>query len=200
MPKTPTHEGTKYRPEIQITYDVEGASYTTWTYDVSRRYRPSGSGPDEIAERFVAGEEYACWYDPADPRNCVLVRGDHAWVWLVMAVPASFIVIGIGGLLWRVFHWGKSAERRAAMVQRVQPDELFATNGHAQPKFPGVPDAGNISNSPGTRLKYRLPVDVSPAWMLFGSTVACVVWNGIAWTLRGGGRARASRRAGPTGF
>ncbi len=175
-------EGTRYRPEIQITYEVEGASYTTWTYDVSRRYLVEREQAEAITRRFVTGKNYTCWYDPTDPRTCVLVRGDHLWVWLVMAVPASFIAIGIGGLLWRLFHWGKSAERRAALVQRVQPDELFATGGRAEVKFPSVPDAGNISSSPGTRLKYRLPIEVSPAWVLFGTTVACAIWNGIAWT------------------
>ena len=174
-------DGTTYRPEIQITYEVEGTSYTTETYDVSWRYTPGKEHARAILDRFELGKEYPCWYDPADPRVCVLVRGDNPWVWLLLVIPVSFLVIGGFGLLWRVFHWGKSAERRAAMVQRVQPEELFGTNGHRPPRLPGVPDGSNITNSPGTKLSYRLPVDVSAAWGLFGWALACAFWNGIVW-------------------
>ena len=45
--------------------------------------------------------------------------------WLVFTVPLPFIVIGAGGLIYTVFRWGKSAERRAASARRTAERDLF---------------------------------------------------------------------------
>jgi hypothetical protein len=38
-----------------------------------------------------------------------------------------------------------------------------------------------MTNSPGTRLRFRLPMASSPGWALFGMLAFCVVLNGFAW-------------------
>ncbi|OHB68171.1 MAG: hypothetical protein A2V70_19695, partial [Planctomycetes bacterium RBG_13_63_9] len=80
---------------------------------------------------------------------------------------------------YRLLHWGKSAERRAAMLQRRQQRDLFGTNGAAARKFPSIPNGIDIINSPGIKLKYRLPIAKSPGWVLFGALLTCLFWNGI---------------------
>ncbi len=172
-------EGTRYRPEIKIRYQIDGQTYVRWTYDISMSYSSGRSDKQAILSQFTVDEknpkEYRCWYDPADPSVAVLVRGYTWWIWLVFIVPVSFIVISGGGFVYSVLHWGKSAERCAAMTRR----DLFNTNNEPQRKFPNIPDCADITNSPGTRLKFRLPIASSPAWILFGVLMACLLWNGI---------------------
>lgn len=43
--------------------------------------------------------------------------------------------------------------------------------------FPAVPSAKEIMNSPGVRLKYRLPLDYSPLWGMSVLGAACLIWN-----------------------
>ncbi len=190
-------DGTLYRAQFEIRYEVDGEVHFAETYDIATaRDFPSSYSSDrqameELLGRFVvsrrvnetfhekAPREYPCWYDPADPSVAVLVRGMSAWIWLVLIVPASFIVIGGGGLIYRMLRWGKSAERRSAMAQRARRRDVFGQNGESAGKFPNIPHGADITNSPGTRLKFRLPIATSPGWALFGVLIACLFWNGI---------------------
>jgi hypothetical protein len=101
----------------------------------------------------------------------------------VFTVPASFVVIGAGGLLYTLLRWGKSAERRAALTQRVQESDLFGGNGRDERLYPFVPPGADMTNSPGTRLKFRLPMAASPGWAMFGALALCLVVNGIVSVL-----------------
>jgi hypothetical protein len=178
-----------YRPEIKIEYVIGDETYVAWTYDLAvalnaaSSYSSDKEGTQEVLDGFVVDHQdprkYPCWYDSADPRVVVLARGYRWWIWLVPVVPASFLLIGGGGLLYAVLHWGKSAERRAAITRRAQQRDLFGANGRGRFQFPYVPDGADIVNSPGTTLRFRLPMATSPGWALFGFLLACVVWNGI---------------------
>jgi len=172
-------DGTLYRPEVRIEYEVGGETYRIWTFDVHMAYSSGRDDKETALEPFVVGQQRSCWYNPADPSEAVLVRQASWWIWLVMLVPVSFIVIGGGGFIYRLLHWGKSAEHRAVMAQRVQPHDLFGANGGSSREFPNIPDGADITNSPGTRLKFRLPIAQSPGWVLFGVLLACLFWNGI---------------------
>ena len=96
----------------------------------------------------------------------------------MLFVPVAFIVIGAGGLVYSLLHWGKSAERRSAMSQHAQDRDLFG-GSVAEQEFPNVPRRTDITNSPGTKLRYRLPIDTSPGWALFGTLFGCIIWNGL---------------------
>ena len=178
-------EGVLYRPEIEIEYHVEGERYRKWTYDIAtaRDLRSSYSSDEQrqraVIDSFKRDESRPCWYDPNDPNVAVLVRGYSWWVWLVFVVPVSFIVIGLGGFLCSVLHWGKSAEHRAALAQQASEYESFEFNGRRRPKFPNVPDDTDVANNPGNTLEFRLPIGTSPGWALFGMLLACLFWNGI---------------------
>ncbi len=170
-------------PEIHIKYRAEGKDYVIWTYDIHGAYSGGLAGKQAILDQFVVDKEnpktYDCWYDPLDPQNAVLVRGYQWWVWLAFLLPISFLAIGGGGMIYRVLHWGKSAERRAVMAQRTQGRNLLSANGAQRTEFPNIPDDSNITNSPGTRLRYRLPIGTSPGWALFGILLVCVFWNAV---------------------
>jgi hypothetical protein len=176
--------GRVYRPEIKIRYEVDGRAYTTWTHDIatardmSESYTSDRAAAEAVRDQFSVGAQYLCWYDPTDPIVAVVSRGYPWWVWVAMVVPSLFVLVGGGGLLYAGLTWGKSAERRAALAQRTTGSELLRGNGHCDPDFPTVPAGGDIINSPGTRLKYRLPVGTSPGWALLGLTALTILWNG----------------------
>jgi len=181
-------EGPLYRPEIKIEYEVGGEIHRHWHYDIHRTYSNNLSEAQAICDSFdlydaAKDNRYPCWYDPADPYVAVLVRGYGWWIWLVLTVPVSFVAIGAGGLIYAMLRWGKSAERRAALMRRAADRDFFGAAGHASKSYPGVPQGADMTNSPGTRLRFRLPMDGSPGWALFGALAFCIVWNGIVAAL-----------------
>ena len=180
--ETQGEDGTLYRPVIQIKYEVKGAVHQIWTYDIHslrETYSSGRAGKEAILDRFTAGEEYPCWHNPANPEEAVLERGYSWWAWLILIVPVSFILVGGGGLVYGMFRWGKSAERRAAIARRAANLDPFDVNGRAATDFPNVPKGTDIINSPGTTLAFRLPVGTSPAWAVLAALLVCLFWNGI---------------------
>ncbi len=182
-------EGPLYRPEIKIQYEVGGVEYKDfhyniyWHCDARRTYSSNRASVQAALDRFelysASHKTYSCWYDPANPSVAVLVRDYSLVSWLAFTVPVSFIIIGVGGLVHVLLHWGKSAERRALMAQRVGRRDLFAARGEGRQPFPTVPLGADITNSPGTKLQFRLPMANSPGWAVFGTLAFCIAWNGI---------------------
>lgn len=171
--------GAIYRPEIQIEYEINGETYRIWTYDISQAHSSGRDEKQAVVNRFEVGKRYVCWFDPADPSTAVVVRGYSWWLWLVLIVPISFILIGGGGCIHAALHWGKSAERSAAITRRTSQLELFDRGTRKQADYPNIPTAADMLNSPGTTLAFRLPIGTSPAWALFAALLACLFWNGI---------------------
>ncbi len=174
-----TPEGTLFRPEIRIEYEVGGATYVVRTYDIRQAFSAGEDDKQAILDRFVVGQEYPCWYDPADPKVAVLVRGYSWWFWLTLLVPASFVLTGGGGLVYALLTWGKSAERRAAPAGQAGRPEPPRSRKRAKPQHPSVPSPANITNSPGTELAYRLPVAASTGLRLIVWLTATLGWNGM---------------------
>lgn len=154
----------RVRPEVQIQYEVDGASYTTWTYDVARVEAGAADAVQAMLDRFQPGQDYPCWYDPEDHERAVVVRR-YSWAaWSMLLLPLSLVIAGGGGLAITLLNWGKSAERRAALAQRTLNLELFEPAVAGTRQFPTLPVDHHLTNSPGTTLKYRLPMDVAPKW------------------------------------
>jgi hypothetical protein len=66
------------------------------------------------------------------------------------------------------------------MSQRAGEHDPFATDA-GQRTYPFVPQGADMTNSPGTRLRFRLPMASSPGWALFGTLAFCVIWNAAVW-------------------
>ncbi len=103
--------------------------------------------------------------------------------WLTLMVLLSFVIIGGGGVILAALHLGVSAERRSAISQKASNIDLLNSEFPSSVEFPSVPRDINLTNSPGTRLKYRLPVVQLPEWTLTGTAVFTLVWIGIAVVL-----------------
>jgi hypothetical protein len=172
-------DGGLYRPDVRIQYTVNGEKHIVWTYSIRGRDWASRAEVEPILRTLEPGAEYACWYDPADPSVAVLVQTYSWWSWLTLAIPGSFILIGIGGVVHSLMTWGKSAERRSAIAQRAAQIAPFDPSRRAATDLPYVPRPASVTDSPGTTLTYRLPSVAASGWKLFGGAVACVGWNGI---------------------
>lgn len=178
-----------YGSQIRIEYEVDGQKKTTWTHGIASVYSKDSNNSKDSGEeqgnvdRFEVGETYVCWYDPHNPKTAVLVKGFSWFGLLVGLIPLSFLLIGGGGLIYGMFHWGKSAERRAAIALRTQlrRDRLLRKSGLAAEgnHLPSVPRGVTMASSPGNTYPFRLPVSVLPAWKLLGMLAVCLIWNGI---------------------
>ncbi len=97
--------------------------------------------------------------------------------WVMVLVVSSFMLLGSGGVLLTLFHAGASPERRSALVKRAAQIDLRAESGTRRPRLPNVPSDANFINSPGVKLRYRLPVAQSSSWRLVLAGVFCSIWN-----------------------
>lgn len=153
-----------FRPEVLIQYQADGVNYEAWTYDVARVDSGSMAEVQGMLDRFRPGSEYPCWYDPKDPDQVVLVR-HYSWsAWLMTILPLSLVAVGGAGFAITLLNWGKSAERRAVLAQKRLNLELFEPATAVNRLYPTLPADSNLTNSPGTTLKYRLPLDVARKW------------------------------------
>lgn len=168
----------KYRPEIRVRYEAGGRDYEGVAYDALGVYSVDESEVRRVLDRFEEGRTYPGWYDPQEPESIVLRRG-YSWVaWIVPLLPASFVAVGVGGLIFQFLTWGKSQEHRS-MLDRAGA-EMFDEYGGATTRYPTVPDDYDATNSPGTTLQYRVPPLPQPeSWLLWG---LAVLWNvATAW-------------------
>ena len=170
-------DGVRVLARIDVEYQVDGRTYHHLTYDIAHIPSATREQVQAKLELFQVGEHYPCWYDPMDRDRVVLVRGYSGWLYLVLLVPISFIAISTRRLVLLWLNWGTSAERRAAMTKRAAEFDLF--EGRHPDLLPTVPSDANWTNSPGTRLAYRLPIDAARNGCS-ALLAACLVWNGVA--------------------
>lgn len=102
------------------------------------------------------------------------------WMWLLtLLLPGALLLIGGSGLARLIRSWGRSEERLAAT--RRLPD-LFDTAANSPSEaeaYPAVPGWDNLNNSPGTILRYRLPLESPESWTVFGFGLFAVLWNAV---------------------
>ncbi len=176
------HDGTTYRPEYLVDFTVDDTPYHVWaTYDVTGRFSHDETAMRATLDRFAQGKQYPCWYDPHDPQMACMSRGNVWSPWLVLLLPVSFIAVGGGALIILIFDRGKSVERRAALAARGLPLEMFDGGApDASADHPQIPRLEHITDSPGTTLKYRLPIDARSDWALGGLLGGVALMNLVA--------------------
>lgn len=100
------------------------------------------------------------------------------WPWLVIIIPLALIAYGSSGLAALAWQSSASTERRAAVVQRATDWELLGSGGGPyEPVLPTVPPFDVVTDSPGVRLAYRLPIDSAPGWLSLAMAAICLAWN-----------------------
>lgn len=96
---------------------------------------------------------------------------------LLLWVVVSLLMLAIGGrgLVQSALQVSVSAERRLALIRRATGRDKPADDERVQAVFPGVPRDARLTDSPGMRLAYRLPMVHTSAWRL---AVIAVLWVG----------------------
>lgn len=164
---------TKFRPEFTIRYSVGGVDYEVPAFDAARVFFTTEEQCRQALEAFRVGEEYPCWYDPHQPSTAVLQRGYSWYAWVVPLLPAALVGVGFGGLVFSYLTWGKSQEHRS-LLQRTNLD-LFDPARSVAARYPTVPDDVDVRNSPGTALRYRVPM--VPVLGSILSAALAATWN-----------------------
>jgi hypothetical protein len=113
----------------------------------------------------------------------VLVRGSETsawWPWLAIVIPLALIGYGATNLILLMWQTATSTERRAAAVQKATNWEIpGAQSKSVRPSLPTVPPIDAVTDSPGVRLAYRLPIDAASGWVSFTMAAVCLIWNSL---------------------
>jgi len=169
---------TFWRPTVRVRYATERGPREAWAA-TSRAMAVSDRAA--AVERLAAwrlGSEVPGWYDPADPDVVVLERGYNWWMWLLaLLLPGALLAFGGAGLGRAIRRWGRSEEAIAARAGGVG---ILAGSPPAEaPGHPAVPACDDLVNSPGTVLRYRLPIESPENWTLLGLGLFAVLWNAV---------------------
>ena len=195
-----------YRPQVRIQYtaptpilsDKSGKTilkkYDICTYDFNT-LRNSGyfyqkSEAFKLLKAFKIGGKYVCWYDPHNPQKAVLF---YNWSWTnitILIVPISLFLLGLGPLihlyLYRTGHSRAIADPLSSSLQNGPSDnreELSSENASDKQsseivkQFPCSPSIRNIIDSPGVKMKYRLPLENTPIGSLGVILLLCIAWG-----------------------
>jgi hypothetical protein len=105
-------------------------------------------------------------------------EGAGWWPWFAMVIPVALFIYGAAGLVGLIWRSVASTERRAAAVRKATGWEIPGIDARPnRPTLPSVPPVDAVSDSPGIRLAYRLPIDAASGWVSFTMAGVCLAWN-----------------------
>lgn len=99
------------------------------------------------------------------------------WPWFAMVIPIALIVYGSAAFIRMLWQTAASTERRAAAVQKATDWDRLGPSNSITPALPTVPPIDAVTDSPGIRLAYRLPIDAASGWVVFAMATVCLAWN-----------------------
>ncbi|MEN1682149.1 MAG: hypothetical protein AAGJ46_21435 [Planctomycetota bacterium] len=130
-----------------------------------------------LLDQFPVGKTVRCWIDPEQPGRATLARGFRWWPWWMLLIPLSLVVIGVVGMIRSALKSTASVERRYLVAQHASRFDPFTGERLSVASATALPSTDDVDDSPGVKLRYRLPLEGGGAWRLAGMTLICVVWN-----------------------
>jgi hypothetical protein len=166
--------------KLLTVFDV-GGEYPCW-YDPGASAAVCSLAPVAGAIGSPAAAAAALLAPVHRDRNLAVLDRDYSWAaWVLPLLPAAFVAVGIGGLIYLFLTWGKSAEHRA-LIQQATNLDIFDPHAPRR-RDPALPPTDDGTNSPGTTLKFRIPPS-APGWDLMFLSAVCVGWNTlVGWFL-----------------
>ena len=167
---------------VMVRFPIADTEQAAWV-KVGAPETERREASEHIAE-LGHGSKVVCYYDPADPTATTLSRPTPWGLWLTSTLLVVLAIAGAYGVITSALAVGTSAERRAALAKaassRIEDAEHLLPPAR---DFPNVPRDTNLVNSPGAKLKYRLPPTQEPAWRLFGSAIWMLTCAALAVAL-----------------
>ena len=165
-------DGATYSVDVTYRYSWNGETFTSDRYKFTFGSSSGYDGKAAVVARYPPGSEVACWLDPSDPAESVLVRS-VGWEALFVLLPLVFVAIGAAGVLgsFGAFGSGGSPKRQ---------DWLPGTDDEEE-REPMTLQAARPMQEAGTDPSV-LSAQSSPKGRLVGSIVFAVFWNGFVWT------------------
>jgi hypothetical protein len=166
-----------WRPSLLVRYEAAGATRESWSRSDPATGTVDRATAAAALARWPLGAEVPGWFDPAHPDHVVMQRGFSWWLWaLTLLLPGALLAFGGAGLGRALRRWGRSEEAIAAAT--VLPPLAVPRSGAAA-GHPGVPGCDDLTNSPGTVLRYRLPLESPESWTLLGLGLFAAAWNAV---------------------
>ncbi len=166
-----------WTPSFRVRYEALGGIRESWTRADAAATTADRPAAIAALAAWPLGAEVSGWFDPADPDTVVLHRGFNWWMWgLTLLLPGALLAFGGSGLLRAVRRWGRSEEAIAAAgtLPVLTSSQFKSATG-----LPGIPACDDMTNSPGTVLRYRLPLESPESWTLLGLGLFAVAWNTV---------------------
>jgi hypothetical protein len=86
--------------KAKYKFEVGGKEYTGGSIRAGGARASSKSDLDQLLARYAPGQRVAVFYDPANPKRCVLERQAAAGQWIWAMSGAFSALAGIGLLAW----------------------------------------------------------------------------------------------------
>lgn len=170
-----------WRPCLLVAYEAAGARRESWSHSDPATATADRAAAVATLAGWPLGGEVPGWFDPADPDTIVLQRGFNWWMWgLTLLLPGALIAFGGSGLVRALRRWGRSEE---AIAAAAGVPALAAARATTAPGHPGVPAGDDMTNSPGTVLRWRLPLESPESWTLVGLGLFATAWNAVVAVL-----------------
>jgi hypothetical protein len=166
-----------WRPSLLVHYEAAGATRESWSSSDPAVGTADRATAAAALTQWPLGADVPGWFDPAHPERIVLQRGFSWWLWaLTLLLPGALLAFGGSGLVRALRRWGRSEVAIAAAtgLPALAAPRPGVTAGH-----PGVPTCDDMTNSPGTVLRYRLPLESPESWTLVGLGLFAAAWNAV---------------------
>jgi hypothetical protein len=169
-----------WHPALLVRYRAVDAEREAWAFPGPLAVNADRGAAIRRLAAWKLGDAIPGWYDPAEPGTVVLQRGYNWPMWLLaLLLPGALVAFGGSGLLRAVRRWGKSEEHQAAATGITDLLHPLQHAAGAAPDHPGVPSCDDLMNSPGTILRYRLPIASPENWTLLGVGLFALLWNAV---------------------
>ncbi|MCA9524405.1 MAG: DUF3592 domain-containing protein [Myxococcales bacterium] len=88
-----------YAFSVRIRYVVDGITYEGGRHQVTSVSSHERASRDALVARYPVGSQQTAYYDPANPKRAVLVRGEAGVIWYLLIFLGGFELVGIVLLL-----------------------------------------------------------------------------------------------------
>jgi 5S rRNA maturation endonuclease (ribonuclease M5) len=132
---TSTSDGRSYSPEVEYTFEVDGAQYVGGNHSYHSFGMSSSKAASKVVARYSEGKAVTVHYDPDDPGESVLEVDYQSFPFMVVLFLTPFHCLGVGFVGGGVVHLlrqrrGDDYAKIAKYIVSQRPDRLVLQDAH----------------------------------------------------------------------